>query len=616
MKKFYFLLVIFVFSIYSLNAQTTIYTTNFDGLTSGSKLAAQAGSPWTTWSLAPGGTEDPSVSTTQAHSSANSVNIVNGNDCVLQFFDKTTGRFKIEWYMYVESGKLGYFNILSDFNASSSLWAFQVFIRNDSIFIDANGSNVKQAVFASNTWTKLDFIIDLDDDYATYYQDDVELVSYQWSKGAQGTDNSLKLDGIDFYGWDNDGAGTAGYYIDDIKFDSVSAPGTTLPTLSANLNVDDIDISWTAATPTPTSYNLNRNGIVVNNTTGLTYTDVHPWPDTYRYAVRAQYAGQGYSHASNIDSVTITGGVTRDLVLMEKGTSIYCVYCPYAAQGFKSLIETNHKNAVGIAYHPTSLWGSFEDAYGNSASETRLQYYNVSGFPTVISDGKYRIDGVTGTTNQYSVYLAWYNDRISKASFHNIDLSIVPTGTDTYTATITAEETFNAFSTVKLYAVLTESNIAASWYGQTEVDYVCRAMYPDGNGSVLNFATQNPQTLTFNFSTTGYVKDNCQFVVFIQDPASQLVSQTVKMDMSAIGGVDEIKGNSISIYPNPTSDYFIANTSGNGQLELFDITGKLVLKRNISKTSETYDIRNLTKGVYVVKVTSKENSFSEKLIIE
>ncbi|HNW69741.1 MAG TPA: T9SS type A sorting domain-containing protein [Bacteroidales bacterium] len=611
MKKIYLLFALVVMGVFSLNAQV-IYTTDFDTLTAGTKLAAQTGDPWTTWSLAPGGAEDPVVSTTQAHSGANSVNVLNGNDCVLQFFDKTTGRYKIEWYMFVETGKLGYFNLLSDFNAGSSKWAFQAFIYNDSIFIDANGAGAALTTFPINSWVKCHIIVDLDDDFATFYRNDVEIISYQWSKGAQGSDNSLKLDGMNFYGWDNDGAGTSGYYIDDVTLEAVTAPAAPL-NLTATLNGADIDVSWTAPVPNPDLYKLSRNGVVVNSTTSLAYTDVAPWANTYIYAARAYYAGQGYSHGSNTDTATITGGVTRNLVLMEEGTGTWCTYCPGAAMGLRDLIETNHKNAVAIAYHSG-------DTYENTYSTARLNYYGINSFPTVVGDGAREssnmVAGGSGTVSMYPSYLSIYNSRIATPSFQNLDLTVVETGTDTYTATITAEETFAAFAPAKLYAVLTESNIAETWFNQSEVDFVCRSMYPDVNGTTLNFATQNPQTTTINFTTTGYVKNNCEFVVFIQDDNTHEVSQVAKIDMSAVVGTEEITGQSISIYPNPASEYIMALTSGNGTIEIFDITGKLVSKSNILKTSETIDIRGLEKGLYVVKVTSKENSFTEKLVIE
>ncbi|HNW90201.1 MAG TPA: T9SS type A sorting domain-containing protein [Bacteroidales bacterium] len=621
MKKNYFVLMLFVLAAFTINAQT-IYTSNFDSYTAGTRLAVQAGSPWTTWSGTLGGAEDPIISTTQAHSSANAVYVVNGNDCVWQMSDKTTGRYKVEWYMYVESGKLGYFNLLNDFNGSSSIWAFQAYIYHDSIFVDANGSYAASATFASNTWIKLHLIIDLDDDYATFYKDDVEMISYQWSKGPFGEGTNAKLDGMNFYGWDGADSpvegGQSGYYIDDVLFESLPALSGTPLNLTATQNGADINVSWSASTPTPDLYKLSCNGLTTTTTTGVTYTEPGPWPDTYIYAVRAKYGTQGYTHSSNTDTVTIAGGVTRNLVLFEKGTSVYCTYCPYAAKGFDSLIVINHKDVAAIAYHPTSAWGSFEDAYGNAASATRLNYYGITGFPSIIADGKWKISGVTSPyARQYSsVYLPFYNDRITEVSFHTLDLSVVNTGGDNYTATITAEETFNAFSPVNLHVVLTESSIPVTWYGLTDVDYVCRGMFPDANGTSIDFSSQNPQTFNINFSTTGYVKNNCQLVVFIQDPATKLVTQTVKYDMGAGAGTDEISGKNISLYPNPASEYVILNSSGNGLAEIFDITGKLVVRCGISKISQTLSLKGLQKGIYFLKVTTKENSFSEKLIIE
>ncbi len=599
-------------SLFVAKAQLNLYLTDFETYTVGTRLATQAGSPWTTWSIAPGGAEDPFVSSTQAHSGTKSVNVLNANDCVFQLFDKTTGRYNIEWYMYVESGKLGYFNFLSDFNGSTSKWALQAFLIHDSILVDAAGTSSYKGLFASNTWKKMQVIVDIDDDFATLLVDDIELISYQWSKGAQGTDNSLKLDGINFYGWDNNATGTSGYYIDDLTVDSVAAP-ISPSNLTATLNGADIDVVWTAPVPAPSLYKLSRNGVVVSAGTGLTYTDVGPWPNMYIYGARANYPFFGYSHASNLDTATITGGVSRNLVLFEEFTGTWCQYCPGAAMGLRDMIETNHKNAAAIAYHNG-------DPYVVTSGSDREAYYVITGFPTVIGDGNRdgssRVDGGNATTSMYPSYLPIYNKRIACPAFDNLNVSIVQTSTDNYTATIVAQETFTAFSPVKLHAVLTESNIAVTWGNQTECDFVERAMYPSSSGTSVNFTTQNPQTFNINFSTAGYVKNNCEFVVFIQDDVSREVTQVAKVDMSSVIGVEELSGNKISIYPNPASEYFIAMTNGKGLIEIYDVTGKLVSTSSITKTTQVVDIRKLQKGLYFVKITNENNAFTQKLVVE
>jgi len=54
----------------------------------------------------------------------------------------------------------------------------------------------------------------------------------------------------------------------------------------------------------------------------------------------------------------------------------------------------------------------------------------------------------------------------------------------------------------------------------------------------------------------------------------------------------------------------------NGSLELYDITGKVVLRREISaKGSEKIAIDGLSSGVYFVRVVGGKNSIVRKIIV-
>lgn len=73
MKNIYLTLAAFVFSCLSLNAQV-LYSDNFDSYANNAKVAQTIGSTWwTTWSNAPGGTEDGIISNAQSVSPSNSI---------------------------------------------------------------------------------------------------------------------------------------------------------------------------------------------------------------------------------------------------------------------------------------------------------------------------------------------------------------------------------------------------------------------------------------------------------------------------------------------------------------------------------------------------------------
>jgi len=73
-----------------------------------------------------------------------------------------------------------------------------------------------------------------------------------------------------------------------------------------------------------------------------------------------------------------------------------------------------------------------------------------------------------------------------------------------------------------------------------------------------------------------------------------------------------------SVFPNPASGNFtitFTNASGLIQLSVFDIMGNKVLKQNVRKRIAELDLSYLPAGLYVVNSTSKEGSFTKKVLI-
>ena len=153
MKKLYSLTILLLCCISFGYAQTVLFSDDFESYTAGSKLVQQApGSSWTTWSNAPGGTEDPVVSNAQANSGTKSVKIAPNNDLVLKLNDKTTGRYQIKMFAKIPAGKIGYFNVLQDFAAANSLFGMEVYFNsNGTGTVNAGATNSGAFTFL-NCW--------------------------------------------------------------------------------------------------------------------------------------------------------------------------------------------------------------------------------------------------------------------------------------------------------------------------------------------------------------------------------------------------------------------------------------------------------------------------------
>ncbi|PLW94147.1 MAG: hypothetical protein C0592_03925 [Marinilabiliales bacterium] len=612
------LLFLFAFGLmYTLTAQV-ITSDNFDSYTAGSALAQQAGAPWTTWSGTTGGAEDPLVSTTQSVSGANSVYIsTTSNDLVLDLGDKTTGRYKIGFSIYVETNKVAYFNILNDFAGSSSTWAMQAYMRtNGYISVDAGAALVDSVAYTPGTWTDILFVVDVDDDFATMYVDGTELVSWVFSTGSFGQGSTQKLDAVNFYGW-SDGVVNPGYYIDDVVFEQVTVPEAPM-NLTATVTGNDIAVAWSApGSGSPDSYTLLRNNeVIASGLATTTYADNGLYPSSYNYLAKAHYPASGYSHSSNDTTVTIAGAVTRDLVLFEFTTSVMCYYCPGASLGAQDLVS-NGKDVAIIKYH--NDWQG-PDPYTIPEAEARGgTYYSsyVTGNPTAIADGTEYLVGGNHTTSLYPNYVTMYDKRICRSSLHTIDIDIVKTATDAYTATVTVVQTSGYYANnLYLRTALTESDIAYSWQGQTDLHFVCLDMYPDDGGYALDFSTTDTITQIINFTTTGSVADNCEFVAFVQYDGNKDVTQAGKVDLATIVGVEDRENVQLNIYPNPANDYVNIISDGSGYYEILNIAGQVVLSGQISAKLQTINTSDLNSGMYLIRVNNNNESSLQKLIIQ
>ena len=130
MKKFLLFLFAMLASV-GLFSQTVLLNENMDSYATSSFLGIVNPTWFTTWSNLPGSGEDAQILTNFAHSGTKSASadLTGGQtDCLLKLGNRTTGRYELKWWMYVETTKCGYYNI-QHFEAPGIQWAFEIYFR-------------------------------------------------------------------------------------------------------------------------------------------------------------------------------------------------------------------------------------------------------------------------------------------------------------------------------------------------------------------------------------------------------------------------------------------------------------------------------------------------------
>jgi hypothetical protein len=583
-----------------------LITETFDTYTAGQQLVAQGAPNWTTWSNLPGSNEDPFVSNAQSFSTPNSVKITGTNDAVLLLNDKTTGRYILTYKIYVPSGKLGYYNILQDFAGANSKWGTQTYLDDGGWgHIDAGGADAGEFTFSYNQWFEMHTVIDLGEDWAhTYYEDEV-VVEWQWSTGAFGTNNTLKLDGTNLYAWTGTG-GSPECYFDNILFDQVPAPAAPM-NLTADVTNFDVFLEWEIpGGATPVGYRIYRDGEYIGYSIPLSYWDLSVYPGDHTYFVRADY-GNEISAPSNDALVTVAGGTDRQFVLLEIATGTWCQYCPGAAMGADELVQNGNDVAV-VEYHQG-------DSYEIPDAVDRIGYYGITGFPTAEFDGVEEVVGGSTTTSMYSVYLPIYQSRIAISSLFICDLTVDWADVTNVVAHVTVEKIFDYTGNIYLRMALTESNIPEVWFGLTEVDYVCRAMFPDANGTLVDFSSGNVQTFDVPISIPDtYVWDNLELVAWLQDEGTMEVLQAdwFPMTQTVVPGSEAVHA---AVSPNPVQDNL--KIRANADIRSITVYNSLGVKvKDIATDTRELNVNTSTwkQGLYVVEIRTDEGTATKKVL--
>ena len=88
--------------------------------------------------------------------------------------------------------------------------------------------------------------------------------------------------------------------------------------------------------------------------------------------------------------------------------------------------------------------------------------------------------------------------------------------------------------------------------------------------------------------------------------------------MASIYGIKSV--NSLfSICPNPSSDVISLSINSKKEdfaLNIYNLTGTLVKKEKVEQNQQQINISDLSNGIYVVEINSKERIGRQKLLIQ
>ncbi|WP_395074690.1 T9SS type A sorting domain-containing protein [Flavobacterium sp.] len=137
----------------------------------------------------------------------------------------------------------------------------------------------------------------------------------------------------------------------------------------------------------------------------------------------------------------------------------------------------------------------------------------------------------------------------------------------------------------------------------------------NANGSLDN--TFNPGTSADGIKTLTVQSDNK--IIIGGDFTSYNGTgrnRIARINSSTLSNYDFAFLNNTKIYPNPAQNVVNVEVDGLNEIEVYDINGRFLLKKQMSENKNVIDISSLSKGIYVLKVSTENGIGNFKIIKE
>ena len=615
MKKFVLLLAMTTLASWCAHSQTLIYSENFESYTAGGRLAALNPTWWTTWSNAAG--EDALIKSDFAHSPTKSLLIdsITGatNDMLLKLGNRTTGKYELDWWMYVESNKCGYYSILHAPPPSLESGIYVYFRTNGDGELFAGSDTPVSFTYPKSTWFKVKHLIDLDADKIRLYINGALVKEWPFSNKPLATGGTKILGNVDYYAGSRWSAlkERPRFYIDDIFFTQLNAisdpiAGANPASLSAYIKPSSSDNRQIKLSNTGASFLDYKVNVIYGSAppvkNGISIVNVAP----------AGHTGVSLSAGGNTRSIGSPFSGNASAVLnYDSGDS---TAIGWASPPVTATVAARYPNAITLPYAGMSL--DFVDI--------KISQLNATGNQMTLKIFGMGTPGEPGTLLRSQTFMpiaaSWNQINLATPlkvtgedlwvgyQYTQTDANIYIPGTDKGPNNPNGDfiNSGNGWTHLSQNVGLSYNwNIRAYLSGDViphwlTVSPMSGTIAPAGNG-----------TLNIGIATTGLTNGMYQGTIRIltDDPLHNQIDIPCTLSISV--GINELDKVAVMIYPNPAEN--LLNIVSNDKLlkvSVVSYNGKILFTGN----TNILDISSLPSGVYFLQTHTAKGISSFKFM--
>ncbi len=344
---------------------------------------------------------------------------------------------------------------------------------------------------------------------------------------------------------------------------------------------------------------------------GVKYRNTQALENTYQWLIN-KYTSFGYSAAQiTTDTYSYSGSTCKNVVVTKVGTlypNTYVIVCGHYDSITGTGTNDNGSGVVSILEIARLL--------KNVNTEYSIKFINFSGEEDGLKGSQHYVSSVVnGTTPKMNIRLVFNLDEVGGVAGmtnNNITCERDTNGTPSTNNAASSAMTNELITCVGLYSPL-----------QTTLSYAYASDYMpfQANNEIITGFFETNETPHKHTATDLLVNMDPVYNYKVAKAATGAVLHFAKAETTL--GVNSFENDyQISFFPNPTKDSLHINMGNlqvdNYNLVVTDINGKNVINKSVAnpKLIETVNVEGLSKGMYLVTMTSGDKKISKKIVIE
>ena len=409
---------------------------------------------------------------------------------------------------------------------------------------------------------------------------------------------------------------TAGTYTSTLIAYNEDETVSDTASVTVKVSVDPSTVLTASFTTDPAATGFLTQSVTIEQGQTVAYTNT----SSNAHHIAWSFPGGDPATSTN-DEVTVTyntvGSFTTQLIAYNEGetdsdTATLTITVNASAENAVTADFTTNPEATDLggylSYISINQYETITFTNASSENTHHIAWTFEGGSPATSTENTVEVTyNETPSGLYFTATLTAYNEDETISNSKSVYIRVASVDPDAVEASFTTDPAYTDLYVYRMLAIETGTTVTYTSTCNENTDHIAWT-FEGGSPTASTDATVAVAYTTAGSYTTTLVAYNSDETRTDTVTLSVTVTDPVAVEENAIS--------EISVYPNPTSSIINVAAEGMQNITIIDMTGRVVMSKDVNSNFETIDAEGFAKANYMVRITTADGVVVKNIVVE